>query len=189
MLRFKVVVCGLLALLLSACSVVPVEKDVNYSRTAMLHLYKLEHWSFDGRMVLTGGNDSRAVNISWEHSPDAERIKLSGLWGQGAVIILLAGDVVTIDRGGGDVQSSTQSEAFISQQLGMIIPVRSLRYWVVGLPEPFNPFKDTDFGFNQAGWLSEYKQMQIVNAAAMPRKLTIMNNQVKLKLVIDRWGS
>lgn len=189
MLGFKVrvVVCQLLIFLLSACSVVPVEKDVNYSRSAMLPLYNLKHWSFDGRMVLTGQNDSRTVNINWEHSPDAEKIKLSGLWGQGAVFILLAGNVITIDRGAGDVQSSTQLEAFINQQLGMFIPVRSLRYWVVGLPEPFGSFKDTDFGFNQAGWLSEYKQMQSINMTIMPRKLMVMNNQVKLKLVIDHW--
>lgn len=108
--------------------------------------------------------------------------------GQGTVIISLMGDAVTIDRGGDDVQSSTQPEEFINQQLGMFVPVRSLRYWVVGLPEPSHSYKDTDVGFNQAGWLSEYKQMQAVkNNGAMPFKMMVMNNQIKLKLIIDHW--
>jgi outer membrane lipoprotein LolB len=153
----------------------------------MLHLYEVEHWAFEGRLALTGQSDSWSANISWEHSPEAEKIKLSGPLGQGTVVISLAGNVVTIDRGGGDVQSSTQSEVFINQQLGMFVPVRSLRYWVVGLPEPSLSYKDTIVGFNQAGWLSEYKQMQSVNDGAMPRKMTVMNNQVKLKLIIDQW--
>ncbi|HEY8095815.1 MAG TPA: lipoprotein insertase outer membrane protein LolB [Methylobacter sp.] len=189
MLRFKiglwVGVC--LIYLLSACSVVPVEPGAHYSRAAMLHLYELEHWSFEGRLALTGQNDSWSANISWEHSPEVERIKLSGPMGQGAVVISLAGNVVTIDRGGDDVQTSRQPEEFINQQLGMFVPVRSLRYWVVGLPEPSRSYKDTDAGFNQAGWLSEYKQMQPVDDGAMPHKMMVMNSQVKLKLIIDHW--
>ncbi len=178
---------GGVALLLSACSVVPVEPGAHYSRASMLHLYDLERWSFEGRLALTGQNDSWSANISWEHSPDVEKIKLSGPLGQGAVIISLKGDVVTIDRGGSDVQSSAQPEEFINQQLGMFVPVRSLRYWVVGLPEPSLSYKDTDIGFNQAGWLSEYKQMQLVDDGAMPLKMMVMNKQIKLKLIIDHW--
>ncbi len=174
--------------LLSACSFVPVEPDAHYSRAAMLHLYELEHWSFEGRLAMTGQNDSWSANISWEHSPEAEKIKLSGPLGQGAVVISLAGNVVTIDRGGDDVQTSTRPEEFINQQLGMFVPVRSLRYWVVGLPEPSRSYKDTDVGFNQAGWLSEYKQMQPVDDGAMPHKMMVMNKQVKLKLIIDHWA-
>jgi outer membrane lipoprotein LolB len=188
-LRFKVglLVVGCLMFLLSACSVVPVQPVVHYSRAAMLHLYELEHWSFEGRLALTGQNDSWSANISWEHSPETEKIKLSGPMGQGAVVISLADNVVTIDRGGDDVQSSTQPEEFINQQLGMFVPVRSLRYWVMGLPEPSRPYKDTDVGFNQSGWLNEYKQMQLVDDSAMPHKMTVMNSQVKLKLIIDHW--
>jgi len=185
--KLRLVVGGWL-ILLSACSVVPVESDMSYSRAAMLHLYELKHWSFEGRLALTGQNDSWSANISWKHSPEAEKIKLSGPLGQGAVAISLIGNIVTIDRGGDDVRSSTQPEEFVNQQLGMFVPVRSLRYWVVGLPEPSRSYKDTNAGFNQDGWLSEYKQMQAVNNdGAMPHKMMVMNNQVKLKLIIDHW--
>ncbi len=188
-LRFEIrlLVSGCLMFLLSACSMAPIGQDVRYSRAAMLHLYELESWSFEGRLALTGKSDSWSANISWDHSPDVEKIRLSGPMGQGAVVILLADNVVTLDRGGDDVQSSTQPEAFINQQLGLLVPVLSLRYWVVGLPEPLLSYKETDVGFNQAGWRSEYRQMQLVNNVAMPHKMMIMNDQVKLKLIIDHW--
>jgi outer membrane lipoprotein LolB len=174
--------------LLSACTVVPVKPDMQYSRVGMGHFYKLERWKFEGRLALTNQNDSWSANISWEHSPELEKIKLSGPLGQGAVLISLAGGEVVIDRGGGDVQTSTQPEEFINQQLGMFVPVYSLRYWVMGLPEPSSAYKDTGDGFNQSGWLSEYKQMQLVNdVGALPQKMTVMNSQVKLKLIIDHW--
>jgi len=188
-LRFKLdLLIGGCLVLLSACSIAPVEPEMRYSRGAMLHLYELEHWSFEGRLALTGRNDSWSANISWEHSPELEKIKLTGPLGQGAVIISLSGNSVAIDRGGNDVQTSTRPEEFINQQLGMFVPVKSLRYWVVGLPEPSHSYKDTDAGFNQSGWLNEYKQMQSVNDnGAMPHKMMVMNNQVKLKLIIDHW--
>ena len=47
-----------IVLMLSACSTVPVEPEVHYSKIAREHLYKLERWSFEGRLALTGKNDS-----------------------------------------------------------------------------------------------------------------------------------
>ncbi|CAA9889573.1 Outer-membrane lipoprotein LolB [Candidatus Methylobacter favarea] len=178
---------GCLLFLMAACSTLPVAPEAGYSRTARLHLYQLQQWSFEGRLALTGKNDSWSANIIWEHSPDEEKIKLSGPLGQGTVVINLTGDFVTVNQGDGNVQSSTQPEEFINQQLGMFVPVQSMRYWVIGLPEPSSSFKEIHDGFKQAGWLNEYKQMQLANNEIMPRKMTVMNAQVKLKLIIDKW--
>ncbi|MDD2659335.1 MAG: lipoprotein insertase outer membrane protein LolB [Methylococcales bacterium] len=176
-----------ISLALSACSTIPVEPEAHYSMRAREHLYKLEQWSFEGRLALSGKNDSWSASISWEHRQDDEKIKLSGPLGQGATVIQLTGDLVTIDRGGDGVQSSAQPEAFINQQLGMFVPVRSLRYWVAGLPAPTSAFIETANGFSQAGWLIEYKQMEAVDNQSMPHKITVTNERVKLKLVIDQW--
>jgi len=176
-----------LVLMLSACATVPVEPEVHYSKIAREHLYQMERWSFEGKLALTGKNDSLQASINWGHRPDDEKIKLTGFLGQGATVIQLTGDLVTIDRGDGQAQSSTQPEEFINQQLGMFVPVHSLRYWVVGLPEPTSEFVETATGFTQSGWLIEYKQMQPVDNQSMPRKITVTNEQVKLKLIIDKW--
>lgn len=179
--------CGAMFLLV-ACATTPVETELHYSRKEMLQLYQLKHWSFEGRLALTSRSDSWTANISWEHTPDSERIRLAGPLGQGAVVISLMGDVVTIDRGGKDVQTSRNPEEFVNQQLGMFVPVRSLRYWVIGLPEPSRSYQDNNAGFSQAGWLCEYKQVQEVDKkGVMPHKLMVMNDQVKLKLIIDHW--
>jgi len=176
-----------LVLMLSACSITPEEPEVHYSKLAREHLYRLESWSFEGRLALTGKNDSWSANINWGHKPNDEKIKLSGPLGQGTTVIQLTGDLVTIDRGDGQAQTSTQPEQFINQQLGMFVPVHSLRYWVVGLPEPTSAFVETPTGFKQAGWLIDYKQMQPVDNQSMPHKITVTNEQVKLKLIIDQW--
>lgn len=179
--------CWLIACLLSACSWIKQTPDVHYAKDALLSLYKLERWSLDGRLSITGPKDSWSANIQWGHDPVYEQIKLSGPLGQGATLIQLTGNRVVVDRGDGHALSSTQPEVFINQQLGMFVPLQSLRYWVIGLPEPTQSFVETESGFSQSGWLIEYKQMQSVNKQIAPRKMIVMNDRVKLKLFIEQW--
>ena len=185
--KIKLAVVGLIVLLLSACSSVPIEPEGRYDMQTKESLYKLERWSFDGRVAITGKKDAWSASIAWAHKASEEKIKLAGPLGQGATFIQLTGDRVTIDRGDNKPQTSTQPELFINQQLGLFVPVQSLRYWVIGVPEPSSHFNVTPTGFTQSGWLIDYKQTQPVNDRAMPYKITVSNEQLKLKLIIDQW--
>ncbi|WP_019866387.1 lipoprotein insertase outer membrane protein LolB [Methylovulum miyakonense] len=176
-----------LVLLLSACSSVDVAPDGTYSRSALQDLGPLAEWSLDGRLALSGNKDSWSASMAWEHEGAQDQLKLSGPLGQGATVVRLNGDVVSIDRGGGNVQTSNQPEAFVNQQLGMSVPIKALSHWIVGLPEPGPAFVDIPSGFRQSGWMVEYKQMQQVDKRVLPRKMTIMNDRVKLKLIIEQW--
>lgn len=182
----KLTLLILASLLLTGCALFPTEPSIPYSKTSSA-LYKLDNWSLDGRLSISNSQDSWNANVDWQHSANNEQIKLSGPLGQGATIIRLSKDSVTIDKGDGKPQSSTQPQQFINQQLGMFVPVASLRYWVIGLPEPNVDFVETPTGFKQAGWLIDYKQMQTLKTNTVPYKINVSNEQVKLKLIIDEW--
>ncbi len=174
-------------LMLTACASVPPVPDGLYSRTVRSHLYGLKAWRLEGRVAVASPSDSWTANIDWGHLPEADKIRLSGPLGQGAVAIELDDKSVKIDRGGGNVQSSTEPEAFINQQLGLSVPLQSLRFWAVGLPETGKPYQETVDGFVQDGWLVAYKEMQKADNETLPRKMAVSNNHVKLKLIIDQW--
>jgi len=174
-------------LLLSACASLQTATESNYSKTSRAQLYNVKDWFLAGRIAVIATNDSWSANIEWHHLPASERIKLFGPLGQGAVIIELANGVVTIDRGGGKIQKSTQPEQFISQQLGLSVPIESLRFWAIGLPEPGRERQETADGFVQDGWLVTYKAMQPIQNTLIPQKMAVSNNQIKLKLIVDQW--
>lgn len=178
---------SLLILMLSGCSTAPVQIVDAYSSKEREHLYKLVHWEFEGRLAIAGNKDSWSANIFWEHISADDKLKLAGPLGQGAVIIQLSGNNVMIDRGNGDVRWSERPEEFINKEVGMFVPVKSLRYWVVGLPMPAVDFQEMGRGFKQSGWVVEYKQMQSVKGQLMPRKIAVSNDELKLTLVIDHW--
>lgn len=174
-------------LLLSACISPPKVQDGLYSQAARAHLYDINEWHLEGRLAISAPKDSWSANIEWNHLPDSETIKLTGPLGQGAVVIELADGIVKIDRGGGNVQTSNQPEQFINQQLGLFVPLQSLSYWAVGLPEPEIDFQGTADGFVQDGWLVAYKELQKSGKETMPHKMAVSNQHVKLKLIIDQW--
>jgi outer membrane lipoprotein LolB len=174
-------------LVLTACASLSTVPDGSYSKATRSHLYGLHEWHLEARLAIVAPKDSWSAKIEWSHLPDSEKIKLSGPLGQGAVVIELADGVVKIDRGGGNVQSSNQPEQFINQQLGLFVPLQSLRFWAVGLPDPGLAFQETADGFVQAKWLIAYKGLQNTGAEAMPHKMAVSNDQVKLKLIIDEW--
>ncbi len=185
--KIKQGVVGLLVLVLSGCASVPIEPEGRYEIQVRESLYKLERWSFEGRVAITGKKEAWQANINWDHTANDEKIKLAGPLGQGATLIQLTGDSVVIDRGDNKPLTSTQPELFINQQLGLFVPVQSLRYWVIGLPQPSSRYNLTPTGFTQAGWLIDYKQTKSVNGRVMPYKITVSNEQLKLKLIIDQW--
>lgn len=175
-------------LTLSGCSTLSTTPEIAYQpTTAQNELYDLQRWAFEGRIAITGKNDAWSANINWEHSPTEDLIKLSGPLGQGGVLIQLNASGVTIDQGGGDVKSSTDVENFINQQVGLSVPVNSLRYWVVGLPDKSQTASTIENGFEQVGWKNQYKTMQPVGSYVLPRNMTVTSETVKLKLFIDQW--
>lgn len=175
-------------LMLSACvSINAPEPDNSYTKTTRAHLYEMQRWHLEGRLGIFAPKDSWSANIDWQHQPNADRIKLSGPLGQGAISITLIDERVAIDRGDGHAQTSSNPEQFINQQLGIFVPLQSLRFWATGLPELGQLFQTTSDGFVQNKWLIAYKEMQKVSGESMPRKMTVSNDKIKLKLIVDQW--
>lgn len=185
-MRKILLLAGILAL--PACSTLPTTPEIAYQPSnTQNELYELQRWAFNGRIAITSKNDAWSANINWEHTPTEDFIKLSGPLGQGGATIQLNANGVTIDQGGGDVKSSTDVENFINQQVGLAVPVNSLRYWVIGLPDKSQTASTIEKGFEQTGWKNQYKAMQPVGSYVLPRNMTVTSETVKLKLFIDQW--
>lgn len=176
------------AALLSACSLFsPAPPELAYHKKIDRDLYALQPWSLSGRVALTGEQDSWSADLDWSHRQEDEQIKLSGPLGQGAVLIRLAGRQVAVTKSDGTVEASDDPERFINQQLGMFVPVAALRYWVLGVPAPNSVAEDAANGFRQDGWEVAYQALQAVGRLQLPRKMSVANDRVKLKLIIDQW--
>lgn len=172
---------------MAGCDLIRTEDVKAYSRANLSYLYSQKKWLFEGRMVLISQQDSWSAQMIWNHDADLEKVKLVGPLGQGGLVISLAKGKVRIDKGSGNVFESNEPAELVARETGIIIPIESLRYWVLGLPDPLQSFHDTDGGFVQLGWLCEFKQIITSNLGLVPKKILISNDKVRMKLIVDKW--
>ena len=185
---FKPIAVLILIALLVSCADVPVKSTSPFQLSERDYLYDTASWSFAGRMAVSDENDSFSASISWNHQNCQDKLELAGLFGQGRTLIELTDDGVVIDYGDERLQYFGNADELVSKQVGVDIPVTSLKYWVLGLVQPDVEYGMLENGFVQSGWNVRYLQMQVIGQNDMPRKIRVEQGDVKLKLIINQWN-
>ena len=154
----------------------------------------LESWSFSGRIGVSAGTEGFNGRLRWRQTDDRFDASVSGPLGAGAIRISGDEDVVVIDEGDGDVIRMTDPEFEIGMRYGWTIPVESLRFWALGIPDPAQP-AHMDFGeggtltrIAHAGWPVTIPQYRDGGGQLMPRRITAENGGTRVRLVIDNWA-
>lgn len=151
------------------------------------------HWEFSGRIAVKAGEDGFNGKIKWSQQDDLFKATVAGPLGAGAVRI--EGDqqrVVLTDKDGAQtVMEDAESELF--WRYGWTIPVRSLRYWSLGIPDPATPANTAldEQGrlltLEQNNWRVEISSYRDRGGQSMPRILTANNPDTRVRMVIDNW--
>ena len=94
----------------------------------------------------------------------------------------------------GNVTVLENAETDLYLRYGWTIPVRSLRFWALGIPDPAIP-ADTEFGddghlsaLSQGGWTVQISRYGEGGGQSMPTRLSAVSESTKVKLVIHRWA-
>ncbi len=185
MMRFALLSAFLL--LLNACSFLPEKSVETYRLAQMQHLQKQNNWYFEGRLALVNEKDSVSASISWKHRPEHDEIELAGPLSQGRVAISVLAESVIVDDGENRQEYRGLVDNVVSQQLGVDMPVNSLKFWVLGVNDPNLSIIELDDGFIQDGWLVKFREMQRVGAELLPKKISAEKNKTRVKLVVDQW--
>lgn len=149
-------------------------------------------WSVDGRIGVQTVDQAWQANLYWEHSPEQDRLRISGPLSQGLVSIVVQKDLIYVNEGNGMTQLSRDPDAMLRQRLGFAVPLTSLRYWMLGVPDPDRssravPGGEDGGGFEQAGWQIFPAALASVDGWMLPRKLRAQGAGVKLKILADDW--
>ena len=78
-------------------------------------------------------------------------------------------------------------------RLGWSMPVRSMRYWLAGIPDPaavFDVEVDPDglpVRIVQRGWDVHYGSWQAVGEDRLPRKIMLERADLRIRVVAERW--
>ncbi len=184
------------ALLIASCA---TQKSVDLPdisewdrRTAVLS--QLDEFEFSGRIGVTTGDDGFNGRLRWYQDEDAFSATVGGPLGIGTVRIAGDGPEVELTDKDGVTTRLSDVETDLYYRYGWTIPVESLRYWALGIPDPRVPAA-TEFGemgelisLEQRGWVvSIGRYREAGGGQQMPSRLTATNESTRLRLVIDRW--
>lgn len=156
-------------------------------------LGQVEAWEFKGRIAVKSGEEGFNARFNWAQQGDSFRATVSGPLGIGTVRVNGDGRAVTLTDNDGLETRLDDAEAELRGRYGWTIPVESLRYWALGIPDPTTPglteLDDQDRlrRLEQGGWSVAISRYADGGGQLMPRILTATNADTRVRMVIDRW--
>jgi len=156
-------------------------------------LGRIESWSFKGRIAVKAGDEGFNGKFNWTQEDEAFTATVGGPLGMGTVRIEGDGKTVVLTDKNGESTVLEDAELELRWRYGWTIPVNSLRFWALGIPDPAAAAVTEldDDGrlerLEQGGWIVEIARYQEGGGQQMPRILSATNPDTRVRMVIDRW--
>ena len=130
---------ALCLLALSACAVQRASVELPELPTWELRqavLGAASDWQFKGRIAVKAGDEGFNGKFDWTQTGDRFSASVGGPLGMGTVRIEGDGRTVVLTDKDGVETVMTDAETELYYRYGWTIPVASLRYWALGIPDP-----------------------------------------------------
>lgn len=152
-----------------------------------------DDWHLEGRVAINAGREGYSGSLSWDQQGEALDFQFTGPFGLGGLRIWGGADALTVKTHKGETFAVTDPERDFGARLGWALPIRSMRYWMAGIPAPGTAFEVELDGkgrprvLEQQGWTVTYDEYQKGGDLDLPKRLTIERDQVRIKVVAERW--
>ncbi|MGH8133847.1 MAG: lipoprotein insertase outer membrane protein LolB [Steroidobacteraceae bacterium] len=182
---------------LAGCRTAPVSSPVAPSwQVRQPQLQAREHFELRGRVAVAAGDQGFNARLRWTQNGARSQVALEGPLGAGGVQITTDGSNLNIVTASGERVQSDGARAELARRLGFDPPLASLRYWMLGVPDPATPSTGTVDqaqqrleNLEQDGWRIDYSGYVAVGAEWLPARLTLQRGEVRVKLLVDDWRS
>jgi outer membrane lipoprotein LolB len=158
-------------------------------------LQHLERFELKGRVAVAAGGEGFNARLRWSQLGNRTNLSLDGPLGAGGVQVSSDGAALSVVTSNGQRLDSDAARAELRNRLGFDPPLSSLRYWILGVPEPGPPAQESLdpqqrlASLQQNGWQISYTDYTSVNGGWLPSKLTLQRDNVRLRVVVDGWNS
>jgi outer membrane lipoprotein LolB len=157
-------------------------------------LQALAHFQLKGRVALSAAGSGFNANLRWTQDSARSQIALEGPLGVGGMQIIADGTDLDIVTPHGDRISNEAAHAELTARLGFDVPIASLRYWVLGVPDPTQPAEESLdpaqqrlAGLTQDGWRIAYSDYTSAGRQILPSHLTLEREAVRVRLLVEDW--
>lgn len=178
---------------LAGCAVQPPLPSQSDWAARQETLASMERWDLSGRISVR--TDAEAVNgsLNWNQVGDQLEMGFRGPLGVGGFRLAGTPEQMLFEDSKGEQLVLDDPGSALATQLGWQVPLASLSYWIRAMPDP-DMQADQDFEtsgrlqrLRQDGWSVDYERYALQGLLAMPGRVTIQREGIRIRLVIDRW--
>ena len=168
----------------SAPAKAPVAWDLRMSA-----LQQADQWSLDGRAAASAGTQGWQASVAWRQLGSSTELHLAGPLGVGASVLRLTPEGLSVD--GAPPRSDVMET--VRDRLGVGLPLASLRYWLLGVPDPGSACtitrnaQDRAQQLLQSGWTVEVDRYVPVDGDWLPAHLAVHREGVRVRIAVDHW--
>jgi outer membrane lipoprotein LolB len=172
----------LLLIILGGCaSFYDVEPDTSstvYTKPSTIE----SGFNISGRFIIKQPQKNNYGNFTWNRTLESEELDFNTPIGQTVAKITIESGIATLYTKNESYTAESLNE-IMEQQLGFVIPMGYLHYWIQGVPLPGIPISEQlSDGFVQLGWKVEYLQWATPNH---PQILQCTHDDLVIKLLIE----
>jgi len=180
---------ALLGALLTACAMAPRAPS-----QAGVDPAQIERFDLDGRINMRVEKKSYPGRIRWHHAPPHDEMWFYSPVGTTVAHLRQGPDGATLVTSQGREYRAEDLRDLANEVLGWDLPLEALPYWVRGLAwpaeEPSAAERDERGRMrelSQAGWQVTYLDWAQQGRGALPSKLDLLGDRLRMRLVVERW--
>lgn len=190
-------------MLIASCSTKPEFNNqslpTNYSlenRTS--YLTNINNWQINGKIAFIEGKERKSATLFWQNNPknQTEQLNLTTYLGLKVLEVNLSDDTYTINVDK-NIYQDTDIDHILQSLTGYHLPSKALKSWIKAIPfaksdkvkyhkETHLPVSITSF-YGDTSWNIIYNEYSLVNNIPLPKRLTVKQNNLTIKIIINQW--
>lgn len=187
------------AIFISACSTLPIQtsQQLQENKRWLEHKNKLSdisQWKISGRFSAQSESDSWQGSLDWTQKNDHYKIHVSGPLNSGSFSLFGDLEQSTLQITKDKFYTEQDPDSLMENHIGLRLPIKYLRHWILGLPSPLNDKIQIALNENgqisrlsQQGWDITFKRYKKINHVFLPNKIFLENSEFDVRLVIRKW--
>lgn len=156
-------------------------------------LQTLDRFELRGRVAVAAGEEGFNARLRWQQEGAQTAVALDGPLGVGGVQVTSDGEEFVVVTSRGERFDREGAAEALQSRLGFEPPLGSLRYWLLGVPDPSAPAREVLdeaqrlASLEQHGWQITYGQYAPVEGRWMPQRVTLQREGVRVRVIVDQW--
>jgi len=182
---------------LAGCRTAPVQPPSAQSWDVRRpQLQARDRFELKGRVAVASGAEGFNARLRWVQNGARSQVALQGPLGAGGMQVTTEGPHLSVVTSRGERLDSDAARTELTARLGFDPPLDSLRYWILGVPNPTQPATEALDAqqqrlesLQQSGWQIDYGGYMAVGHEWLPARVTLQRASVRVRLIVDGWNS